>query len=294
MSQDSTRLPRRVLGVICGPPRAGLTPWSELIVETVRKHKHILPNGVNEEAWAQLEWEFVSLYDNGDAILPDPETLRANFAAVIFSGSKLNTTEQIPWLDGAMSWIRTVIGPAATDGGATSSSVPLMGICFGHQLIAKSLGGVVDFNPRGVELGTAPSTLNHANAVGDPLWRRVFGSDAAETETKSILMQELHWQSVLALPKNGAVSFAGSSMCDHQWVRYCTGVYGTQFHPEYPVEYMSELGKFLPWQKVGDGDEQAGEARKQAYYSGLTQASPQGCSIAAAFVDLAITAEPQQ
>jgi GMP synthase-like glutamine amidotransferase len=292
MSQEQQT--RRILGVVCGPSRPGLAEWPELITETVRKHKSVLPDGVDEAAWSQLQWEFVSLYDSGVQALPNPDVLRANYAAVIFSGSKLNTTEDIPWLEGAMSWIRTVIGAAATSSEA-SSAVPIMGICFGHQLIAKSLGGVVDFNPRGVELGTALSELNHTNAVGDPLWRRVFGKASSETAVKHIRMQEVHWQSVLELPRNGvAVSFAASSMCKNQWVKFCNGVYGTQFHPEYPVEYMAELGQHLPWQRVADGDEQAGDARKKAYYDGLTLASTEGCSIASAFVDMAISPKPHQ
>lgn len=280
---------RRILGVVCGPPRADLPHWQDLIVATVNKHKHCLPNGINEEVWAELQWEFVSLWDRSETVLPDPLTLRARFDGVIFSGSKLNTTEQIPWLAGTMAWIRSVVGSAAAVGTGGSPSTPLLGICFGHQLIAKSLGGVVDFNPRGPELGTADAVLNHTNATGDVLWKRVFGADGPETLVTHILTQELHWQSVLTLPQTtGAVSFAASEMDGHQWVRYCKNVYGTQFHPEYPVDYMREIGKHLPGLKVVEGGVDVNVERREAYNQTLSEASLEGCSIAAAFVDLAI------
>src|SRR5258708_13823868 len=75
---------------------------------------------------------------------PDCESV----AAIIISGSISSVTERAPWMLRAEAYIRDVV----------RAETPLLGICFGHQLMAQALGGEVKKNPRGREIGTVTGT----------------------------------------------------------------------------------------------------------------------------------------
>src|SRR5436305_1546055 len=73
---------------------------------------------------------------------PRPE--HAGFDGVVLTGSPLSLVEPTPWMDEAA---RFVVDAAA-------AGVPLLGVCFGHQLVGRAFGGQVRKNPRGWEAGT--------------------------------------------------------------------------------------------------------------------------------------------
>ncbi|RBF84007.1 glutamine amidotransferase, partial [Xanthomonas oryzae pv. oryzae] len=91
---------------------------------------------------------------NGDA-LPDP----ADFAGIIVSGSAAFVTDRADWSERSAEWLRH----------AAHQGMPLLGICYGHQLLAHALGGEVDYNPAGRESGTIALEL-HPPAEQDPLF----------------------------------------------------------------------------------------------------------------------------
>lgn len=80
---------------------------------------------------------------NGDR-LPN----RRGFAGTLISGSAAFVTDRADWSERSAEWLRD----------AAHAGMPLLGICYGHQLIAHALGGQVDYNPAGAN--PAPSPWN--------------------------------------------------------------------------------------------------------------------------------------
>lgn len=148
-----------------------------------------------------------------DVRLPAPKTLQG----VVISGAHAMVTEGSPWMLHLMKWLKDVV----------ASSVPVLGICFGHQILAQALGGVVDYHPRGREVGTVEVHLN--TGVGtDPLFAGMPDTFTA---------QVFHSQSVRQLPP-GATVLAGNDFEPHQAVAYAERAWGVQFHPEFDARIM--------------------------------------------------------
>lgn len=147
----------------------------------------------------------------------DPLPSREGFAGAIVTGSAAMVTDRHDWSERSADWLRE----AAHDG------MPLLGICYGHQLIAHALGGDVGVNPAGREMGTIHLDL-HPSAAQDPLF---VGLPAR------IPAQATHLQSVLRLPE-GATVLAKSSQDQAHAFRWGDAVWGLQFHPEFSTTHM--------------------------------------------------------
>ena len=145
------------------------------------------------------------------APLPSPQGLRG----IVITGSHAMVTEHHEWSRQAARWVKHAVGTA----------VPILGICFGHQLIAHALGGVVGDNPNGREFGTVDVRLNY-KAGRDPLFRGL---------PQTIRVHASHTQSVLTLPP-GARVLASSAMDPHHAFVWEDRVWGVQFHPEFDAE----------------------------------------------------------
>ena len=70
---------------------------------------------------------------SGDS-LPDPEA----FDGYMIMGSEFSVNDNSLWIESLLRFIQDVV----------HRSVPLVGICFGHQAIAKALGGTVESGNR--------------------------------------------------------------------------------------------------------------------------------------------------
>ncbi len=136
-------------------------------------------------------------------------------AALIISGSADSVHSRTPWMLDTEAWLREVVAAAT----------PVLGLCFGHQLLAQALGGEVQPNPRGREMGTV--TISRT-AVSDPLLEGVAEHFQAHA---------CHVDSVTSLPPDATV-LAHSAGDPHQCVRFAPTCYGVQFHPEFDAAVM--------------------------------------------------------
>lgn len=149
------------------------------------------------------------------AVLPLPSAC----AGVVITGSHAMVTDRLPWSVAVEAWLPRVL----------AAGVPLLGICYGHQLLAQAAGGEVGFHPRGKEIGTVPVHLRD-DAGGDPMFRGLPQTFAAHAT---------HAQSVLRLPPE-AVHLAFNSYEPCHAFRMGDCAWGLQFHPEYDARIMRD------------------------------------------------------
>ena len=128
---------------------------------------------------------------------------------VVITGAHQNTTDDEPWMIHLKQWIKSI----------HKFKLPVLGICFGHQIIAEALGGVVGFNPNGGEVGVVEVKGDKESSylLKLPDMFCVFAS---------------HFQSVVKLPVS-AISIAGNSIEPNHVVLYSDSIWGLQFHPEF-------------------------------------------------------------
>lgn len=147
--------------------------------------------------------------------LPDAR----QFDAVVFSGSPLSVTRIEPWMEQAGAWMVE----------AAAKGVPVLGVCFGHQLLAHALGGRVVKNPLGREIGTIEVDLTEAGAR-DPLFA---------TQSGPLRFQATHEDVVDRLPAE-ATLLATNRYGIHAF-RHGPRAWGVQFHPEMNAERLGAL-----------------------------------------------------
>lgn len=150
----------------------------------------------------------------GEALPPAQEC-----CGVVVTGSHAMVTDNLPWSLKLEQWIA----------GLVDAQVPFLGICYGHQLLARAMGGEVGYNPLGEEIGTAEIELT-PEGMEDLLFKEL---------PACCMVHSTHEQSVLRLP-TGAVRLAGNGHDRNHAFRIGALAWGVQFHPEYTSEVMQE------------------------------------------------------
>ena len=98
---------------------------------------------------------------------------------------------------------------------------PILGICYGHQILARAFGGQVHPNPKGWEVGHVPITLTK-QGKNCPLFENM-------PETFSVIQS--HRDIVTPLPTE-AILLAKGSQTVNQAFQVGKAAFGVQFHPE--------------------------------------------------------------
>ena len=137
--------------------------------------------------------------------------------AWIITGSPHSVYEEYDWMLDIEEGLRNM----------QTSPKPVLGICFGHQLIAKSFGGEVKLNPKGWELGAYPVQFTK------------FGKESQlfSGMDDNAIVYESHQDTVTVLPKN-AVELARNNK-GNQAFKIHDNFYGVQFHPEFSWQVIN-------------------------------------------------------
>jgi GMP synthase - Glutamine amidotransferase domain len=178
----------------------------------------------------ELDAELVE-YDVNDGHLPDD----VEFDAIVVTGSRSSVYWDDPWIQPLIDYVAD----------AAARGTPVLGVCYGHQVLAEALGGRVagmdDF-----ELGY--TEVRHR---GDELFD---GIDEEFTVFTS------HGDAVVSLP-DGAEMIAENEYGIHAFRNdHCWGV---QFHPEYDTRTAAEVAE-------GKRD-QVGDRQVDAVLEGITE-----------------------
>jgi len=160
------------------------------------------------DAWS--EWETIDVR-SPDVELPHPRSA----AAFVITGSASSVTERAPWMLRTEEFVRTL----------AAAEAPVLGICFGHQLVAQALGGEVIRNPRGREMGSVEVSVE---VTVDPLFDGL---------PPRFLVQSTHVDTVGTLPP-GARVLATTDLEPHAIFSFGRRIRCVQFHPEMDDDVM--------------------------------------------------------
>ncbi len=165
---------------------------------------------------------------SGDA-LPDPSRLEG----IVITGSPAGVYEDHPWLDPLRDFIRR----------AYAANTPMLGICFGHQIMADALGGVVTKSKKGWGIG------RHTYQVKA---RPDFMADAPQ----ALSVACSHQDQVIVPPADAEVILA-SEFTPNAGLAYSNGAaLSFQPHPEFEDDYaqaLAEMRRGLAPDGVVDG-----------------------------------------
>ena len=158
-------------------------------------------------------------YQVFDVRLGDFPADLAEFDGWVISGSRSNVSENLPW----MQPLRELIVKAH------DNKQPILGICFGHQIIADAFGGKVARYEGGWGLGL------HQYQI-EP------GYDFIDTQDDTFAINAVHQDQVIEKPENAEV-IAHSEFCQNAGLVYGDLIFSLQAHPEFTMGFEKELIK---------------------------------------------------
>ncbi len=165
-----------------------------------------------DAAGGGFTYEVVKAY--GPDPLPDPTKLEG----VLITGSAAGVYDDLPWLEPLRGFIRS----------AYAARTPMLGICFGHQIMADALGGDVRKSEKGWGLG------RHRYEV---VARPEFMAGAGE----SLSVACSHQDQVIVAPPEATVILA-SDFTPNAGLHYASGrALSFQPHPEFLDDYSQAL-----------------------------------------------------
>ena len=138
----------------------------------------------------------------------------------LISGSGASVFEDKQWIRDLMAFVRDV----------DAANRNVVGICFGHQLIAHALGGRTERSDRGWGFGIHNTRLERV-----PAWMR-----AGSPEYRLVV---IHQDQVEVLPE-GFDTIATNDFCPNSMITNGRNMLGVQGHPEFDKDYCEYRARF--------------------------------------------------
>ena len=156
-------------------------------------------------------------------------------AGYLIPGAVGSANDSEPWVDALMALVRSL----------RRLDIPVVGVCYGHQLLGRAFGGTVA--PAAVwEVGMSDVTWIDSPDLPEPVASFVRG------QRLPTRIYQVHGEEVSVLPQ-GAVRLAGNEACRNQAFLLNGAVLGIQGHPE----FTSDVARyFLERNDVGLSHEQ--------------------------------------
>ena len=151
-------------------------------------------NGFEFETFAVVDNQFPSSIEDADGW--------------VITGSRHGAYEDHPWIPPLEELIRAI----------RDAGQPLIGVCFGHQIIAQALGGTVEKFQGG--------------------W--AVGRTSYDFDGDTVTLNAWHQDQVTRLPK-GACVLGSNDFCKNAMVAYGDTIWTVQAHPEYGDDFISGL-----------------------------------------------------
>jgi GMP synthase-like glutamine amidotransferase len=141
--------------------------------------------------------------------------------AWLVTGSKHGVYDDLPWIEPLKAFLRA----------ARAAGQPIIGVCFGHQLLAEALGGRAVKSDKGWGAG-----VHDYQVLRRPDW--MTGAP------DSFAIHAMHQDQVTEIPEDATV-LAASPFCEYAMLAYgdpeAPDVISIQPHPEFTEDYAREL-----------------------------------------------------
>jgi len=127
----------------------------------------------------------------------------------LITGSRFGAYEDHDWIPPLEELVRKIV----------AADLPLVGVCFGHQIIAQALGGKVEKYSGGWSIGHVEYQMHDGTTLPLHAW---------------------HQDQVTEIP-DGARTLGSTDFCEHAVLAYGDKILTMQPHPEFGTEFVHGL-----------------------------------------------------
>lgn len=156
-------------------------------------------------------FDFQTVRVDHDQVLPALDGL----SGALVTGSPAMVSHRLDWSQRTAGWLAD----------AHAAGLPLLGVCYGHQLLAHALGGRVGTNPNGRRMGRV-ETLDLSG--DDPLVCGFWPGEAFHVSHQEVVLE----------PPRGARIIGRAAHDPNHALHFGGQAWGVQFHPEFDEKIM--------------------------------------------------------